>query len=83
MIVAGIDCPPFGDPGHLTGDEDDVPVEQYYRVFMLQPSRVSPGGGPNDPIFELFVEVIEPIGGEAGASTTDAGIFREVIQLYK
>ncbi len=85
VVVAGIDCPPPGDPGHLNGDEDDVPVVQYYRVFLISPARdvAGSGGGGSGPLFELFVEVIEPIGGEAGATTSTDTAFRELIQLYR
>lgn len=82
LVAAGIDCPPGLYQGTVPGD---VPVAQYYRVFLLGPARDVPnsGTGNSDPLFQIDVEVIEPVGGEAGASTLDAGIFREVIQLYK
>lgn len=82
VVVAGIDCPPFGEEGYLTGDEDDVPVEQYYEVFLIAPARES-GGTSGSPLFELFVEVVQPLGSEGGASTTTASAFREVVQLYR
>lgn len=84
IVAAGIDCPP--SPNNYTGTvPGDVPVAQYYRVFLLGPARDVPnsGTGNNDPMFQIDVEVIAPVGGEAGGSTVDAGIFREVIQLYK
>ena len=91
VVVAGIDCPPPGAPGHLTGDEDDVPVEQYYEVFLLAPARdgVNDAEGPNGntnnsaPQFELYVEIIRPVGGEGGGSTASDSAFREIVQLYR
>ena len=88
VVVAGINCPPPGDPGHLNGDEDDVPVAQYYEVFLLAPARDSSGstegpGGGNDPLFELYVEIIRPLGSEGGASTVTNTAFRELVQLYR
>ena len=82
VIVAGIDCP----PGALQGNEEDVPVVQYYRTFLLQPARNSSGGGgggSGGTPFEINVEIIEPVGGEGGGSTTVDTAFREVIQLYR
>jgi len=79
VVVAGIDCP----PGVLKGDADDVPVVQYYRTFLLEPARNTPGGGPDGTPFEILVEIIEPIGGEGGGSTAQDTAFREVIQLYR
>lgn len=85
IIAAGINCDPDGD-----GDYDDyagtepnnVPVEQYYRIFMLSPSYTVSGGGSTRS--QMHVEIIEPVGGEgAGGSTVDDGIFRELVQLYR
>ena len=83
LIVAGIDCTRNPIGGTMPGD---VPVHQYYRTFLMGPARQAPDDEydtTNGPVFDIWVEIIEDIGGEAGGSTTDAGIFREVIQLYK
>lgn len=79
LIVAGIDCV----NQTLTGSEQNVPVAQYYRTFMLSPATEISNSPSQGQMFDLWVEIIEPVGGEAGASTLDNGIFREVIQLYK
>ncbi|MBT8416613.1 MAG: hypothetical protein KJO42_04165, partial [Silicimonas sp.] len=90
LIVAGIDCPDGSDPARprYSGTvPSNVPVAQYYRVFLLAPARDVPGTatGPGNQgsISQIDVEIIEAVGGNAGASTVDNGIFREVIQLYK
>jgi hypothetical protein len=79
VVVAGIDC----TNQTLTGREENVPVVQYYRTFMMSPATEISNDPSNGQMFDLWVEIIEPVGGEAGGSTVDAGIFREVIQLYK
>lgn len=91
LVIAGIDCPPA--PNNLTGDEDDVPVEQYYEVFLLAPARDDTGDteGPNGngsngsfaPQFQIFVEIIRPIGGESNGSTVSNTAFRQLVQLYR
>ena len=83
IIAAGINCDPNGDGEYddYTGTVPaDVPVEEYYRVFILAPARDIPGPEGRS---ELHVEIIESIGGEAGASVVDNGIFRETVQLFK
>ncbi len=78
VVVAGIDCV----NQTLTGNETDVPVVQYYRTFMLSPATEISNGG-NGQMFDLWVEIIEPIGGEGGGSTTTDSAFREIVQLYR
>ncbi|WP_413719764.1 pilus assembly protein TadG-related protein [Silicimonas sp. MF1-12-2] len=79
VVIAGIDC----SNQTLTGREENVEVIQYYRTFMLSPATEISNDPSNGQMFDLWVEIIEPIGGEAGGSTVDAGVFREVVQLYK
>lgn len=90
VIAAGIDCPDGSDPTRprYSGTiPANVPVAQYYRVFLLAPARdvpgTSTGPGNQGSISQIDVEIVEAVGGNAGASTVDNGIFREVIQLYK
>ena len=80
VIIAGIDC----INQTLTGREVDVPVVEYYRTFMLSPATEVSNDPSNGQMFDLWVEVIEPIGGdEAGASTTAGTAFRRLVQLYR
>ncbi len=78
-IVAGIDCV----NQTLTGNEPNVPVVQYYRTFMLGPMTQVSGNANQGQMFDMWVEIIEPVGGEGGASTTQNTAFREVVQLYR
>ena len=76
FIVAGIDCAANGINGAATG----VPVEQFYEVFLLKPV----GAGNGSPAtFDLHVEVIGPAGGDGAGNADDAGIFRNVVELYR
>jgi hypothetical protein len=76
FIAAGIDCAANGINGAATG----VPVEQFYEVFLLQPV----GAGSGSPAtFDLHVEVIGPAGGDGAGNADDAGIFRNVVELYR
>ena len=80
IIVAGIDC----ENQTLTGRESGVPVVQYYRSFMLGPATEISNSPSNGQMFDLWVEIIEPIGGEGpgGSSTADTA-FRRLVQLYR
>jgi hypothetical protein len=76
FIAAGVDCAANGINGAATG----VPVEQFYEVFLLKPV----GAGTGTPAtFDLHVEVIGPAGGDGAGNTDDAGIFRNVVELFR
>lgn len=79
VVIAGIDCV----NQTLTGNETDVPVVQYYRTFMLSAATEISNDPSNGQMFDLWVEIIEPIGGEGGGSTTTDSAFREIVQLYR
>ena len=71
IIAAGIDCEANNIQGAATG----IPVMQYVRLFITEPV---PGGPDRD----LFVEIIGGAGG-TGDAQSEAGIIREVVQLYR
>lgn len=76
FIAAGVDCAANG----INGAATDVPVEQFYEVFLLQPV----GAGTGSPAtFDLHVEVIGPAGGDGAGNADDAGIFRNVVELFR
>jgi len=71
IIAAGIDCLANNIQGAATG----IPVMQYVRLFITEPV---PGG----PDRNMYVEIIGSAGGR-GEAQTEAGIIREVVQLYR
>ncbi len=76
FIVAGIDCA----ANAINGAKKDVPVEQYYEVFLMRPVGMENGGPGN---FDLHVEMIGPTGGDGSGNDDDGGIFRVVVELLR
>ncbi len=72
VIAAAIDC--TANP--VVGRATDVPVQEFVKVFLIQPLEQSSGTD-----FDLFVEVVEQVGGAGGG--IDEGIFRDVVRLYR
>ncbi len=76
MIAAGIDC----TENPINGAETDVPVAEFFEVFLTRPV----GAGTGSPAkFDLFVEVIGSAGLAGYTSAGTGGIFRDVVQLYR
>ena len=78
MILAGIDC----DSNPINGAEVGVPVHEFYEVFLIQPVRNDAASG-TPPSFDMYAEVIGSAGGFGGGAAADAGIFHDVVQLYR
>ena len=76
FIAAGIDCAANAINGAKTG----VPVEGYYKVFLMGPVGMQNGGSGN---FDLHVEMIGPAGGDGAGEEDDGGIFRVVVELLR
>ncbi len=72
VIAAAIDC----TTNPVVGRATDVPVQEFVKVFLIQPLEASSGTD-----FDLFVEVVEQVGGAGGG--IDEGIFRDVVRLYR
>jgi Flp pilus assembly protein TadG len=80
FVAAGINCDPAQGGTAIAGSATDIKPTEFFRVFLTRPvgdSTVSP------PVFDLWVEVIESVGGPGGGQEVEAGIFREQIQLYR
>ncbi|KIC15196.1 TadE/TadG family type IV pilus assembly protein [Leisingera sp. ANG-Vp] len=75
VIAAGIDCSANPVSGSATG----VPVEEFVRVFLTEPVG---DDGASPPTLDIWGEVLGSAGGGVGG-TGDAGIFRDVVQLYR
>ena len=75
VIAAGIDC--VENP--INGQENDVPVHEFVKLFMTQPVG-DDGGSP--PTLDFWVEVVGTAGGGGGGSGS-SGVFRDVVQLYR
>ena len=78
LILAGIDC----GANPINGSETDVPVYEFYEVFLIQPVRNVPGSG-SPPSFDMYAEVIGSAGGFGAGASPTAGIFHDVVQLYR
>ena len=76
FIAAGINC----DLHNINGAKKGVPVENFYKVFLMRPVGLENGGSGN---FDMHVEMIGPAGGDGSGSTEDGGIFRDVVELYR
>lgn len=72
VIAAAINC----NANPVVGRATDVPVQEFVKVFLIQPLEASSGTD-----FDLFVEVVEQVGGAGGG--IDEGIFRDVVRLYR
>ncbi|MEI4486857.1 Tad domain-containing protein [Frigidibacter sp. MR17.14] len=72
VIAAGIDC--TANP--VQGAASKVPVHEYVQIFLTEPV-VSDSSN-----FEIWGEVVGSAGGAGGAGG-DAGIFHDVVQLYR
>ncbi|MGI1662326.1 TadE/TadG family type IV pilus assembly protein [Palleronia sp. KMU-117] len=80
FVAAGINCDPATGGTAIAGAAKDVKPAEFVRVFLTRPvgnSTVSP------PVFDLWVEVVESVGGPGGGQEVEAGIFREQVQLYR
>lgn len=76
FIAAAIDC----SANAINGAKKDVPVEEYYEVFLMQPVGMENGGSGN---FDMYVEMIGPVGGDGSGNDDDGGIFRVVVELLR
>ncbi len=75
VVAAAIDC--TANP--ISGSTTDVPVEEFVEIFLTEPVG---DDGTSPPTLDIWGEVIGTAGGGAGG-TGDAGIFRDVVQLYR
>lgn len=75
VIAAGINC--LANP--INGAETGVPVYEFVEMFLTEPVG-DDGGSP--PTLDLWVEIVGSAGGGTSGSG-DAGIFRDVAQLYR
>lgn len=74
VIAAGIDC----GANPIKGSANDVPVAEFFRLFLTEPVGTDP---VSPSILNLWVEV-EGSAETTGASNT-AGLFHDVVQLYR
>lgn len=74
VVVAGINC---GAPNSISGAASNVPVQEYFKVFLTEPASNTGSGNT----FDMWGEVIGTAGGEGAGN--DAGLFRNFVQLYR
>lgn len=75
VIAAGIDC--TAHP--ISGRTNDVPVEEFFRMFLTEPVGQDASSPPK---IDLWVEVIGSAQGNGGSGGT-GGIIHDVVQLYR
>lgn len=74
VIAAGINCDPANGGTEIKGDSDNVPVEEFYNIFLTEPV------GTTGSTLSIYGEIIGIAG---GAGSTDDGTFHDVVQLYR
>jgi len=75
IIAAGVDC--VATP--ISGAATDVPVKEFVEIFLTEPVG---DDGTSPPNVDIWGEVVGSAGGGVGG-TGDAGIFRDLVQLYR
>lgn len=76
LIVAAVDC--LANP--VQGQTNNVPVEEFFRVFLTEPVGKD---GATPPNLDLWVEVVGSAGGAGAGTGGTGGIFHDVVQLYR
>jgi hypothetical protein len=81
VIAAAINCDTDGDGNpDFNGRSASIPVEEFFRLFLTQPVGTN---GASPPTLDLWAEVVGSAGGAGAGSSTQGGIFRDVVQLYR
>ncbi|WP_367879915.1 pilus assembly protein TadG-related protein [Sulfitobacter sediminis] len=75
VIAAGIDC----NANPISGAQQDVPVREFFKIFLTEPAGTD---GATPPNFEIFGEVAGSAGGTGGGGIAGA-TFHDVVQLYR
>lgn len=73
VIAAAVDC----SSQSVSGNTTNIAVLEYVQLFMTEP--VAAPGGNDDA--EIMVEVVRSAGGFGSGAT--AGVYRELVQLYR
>ena len=76
VIAAGIDCTANPINGSATG----VPVQEFFRLFLTEPVG---DDGTSPPRVDIWAEVVGSAGGAGSGISSENGIFRDVVQLYR
>lgn len=76
VVAAAIDCNAYP----LGGAAEDVPVEEFVKLFLTEPVG---DDGLSPPTLDIWAEVIGSAGGDGSGNGDDGGIFRDVVQLYR
>ena len=76
IVAAGIVC---GPPNNIGGAASGVPVEEYAKIFLTEPA--SNDGSGNS--FTIWGEVVGTAESNGDGMAEDAGLFRDVVQLFR
>lgn len=76
VIAAGVDCVTYP----INGQENDIPVAEFVRLFLTEPVGQD---GSTPPVVDIWAEVVGSAGGEGAGTSAEDGLFRDVVQLYR
>lgn len=72
IIAAAVDC--AANP--INGQTNNVPVEEFVKIFLTQPVGTD---GASPPTLDIWGEVVGSASGPSGGG----GLFHDVVQLYR
>jgi hypothetical protein len=72
FVTAGVDC----TANTVRGSERNVPVLEFFELFMLSPARTN---GASPPSVDIYAEII----GSASTGAGTDGLFHDFVQLYR
>ncbi len=76
VIAAAIDC--VANP--INGAETDVPVEDFYRLFLTEPVG---DDGATPPTVDIWAEMVGIASSGGAGSGGTGGVFHDIVQLYR
>ncbi len=80
VVAAAVNCDPNQGGTQINGQTNNVPVEEFFRMFLTEPVGTD---GLSPPTLDLWVEVVGSAGGAGSGSGGSGGVFHDVVQLYR
>lgn len=72
FVAAAVDC----TANAINGARRNVPVIEFFELFMLSPARTN---GASPPSVDIYAEII----GSASEGVSNGGLFHDMVQLYR
>lgn len=76
FVAAGIDCA----ANNIQGAATNIPVVEFFRMFMISPSTQSTSSPPS---VDIYAEIIGSANSGGGGAGVPAGVFHDLVQLYR